>query len=319
MKFSSSRNSSSSFLFGLGAILAIRGCAAAEDTRALQQATSPTYFPTSSFTAATTNDGTNAGTADGTDGGTTAADAASLSTSSTVAITGTGATVDGGSTSTGATLGTATTTPGAVATSDSESWMTCNKDLATSTSLNMGALTFYHYVVLAPEGDSRGGILCGWLERTDGTDGWIGFGMSPDGEMDDGIGIIGLPDDGTVEKYWLYGESPNVERMSDDKQTLMFTNIIQDGDGTRMEFAKFLNEEDELPILANGDNTFLFALGNSNELGYHSSGMGSFTLDLETPAASSTTTSATISTSTATDTASTTFAIEGETSFTFTI
>lgn len=291
-----------------------------KETRALQQATSPTYSPTLSFsptsevssanTATTTVSGTNAGTAGGTEGGTTA-DAAtmSMSTNGTVAMTGTGATVDVGSTSTGATLSTMTTTPGA-ATSDSKSWMVCNKDLATSTSLNNEMLTLYHHVALAPEGDSRGGIFCGWLERTDGTDGWFGFGMSPDGEMADGIGMIGLPDDGTVEKYRLYGESPFVERMSDDKQTLMFTSITQDQDGTRMEFAKFLNEEDELPILANGSNTFLYALGGSNELGFHSSGMDSFKLDLETPAASSTTTSATISATTVTDTASTTFAIE---------
>ena len=191
----------------------------------------------------------------------------------------------------------------------SESWMACNKDLAISTPLDKDeTVTLYHYVVLAPEGDSRGGILCGWLDRTDGIDGWIGFGMSPDGHMADGIGIIGLPDDGTVEKYWLYDESPNVEQMSDDKQTLMFTSITQDGDGTRMEFAKFLNEEDEISFL--GDGEFLYALGGSNELALHLSA-GHFGLDLEILDVSSTTTTTTAAATT--DTSSTTTAIEGET------
>lgn len=309
-----------------------------EVTRALQQAMGPTYSPTTSGaptldstsanTATNTNEGTNAGTADssvvgtadgtvvgtadGTNGGTTGDEIINSSTSSTMTMTGTGATLTTEATGSG----TATTTD-AAATSDSESWMVCQQDLATLTSLNTDdTLTFYHYVALAPEGDSRGGILCGRLERNDGTDGWIGFGMSPDGEMDDGIGIIGLPDDGTVEKYWLNGENPMVERMSDDKQTLMFSSITQDQDGTTiMEFTKFLNEADELPILANGDNIFLYALGGSNELGYHSSGMSSFTLDLKTPAASSSTsTSATTNSAVTTETSSTTFAIEGETS-----
>lgn len=193
-------------------------------------------------------------------------------------------------------------------TSDSEAWMVCNKDLAISTPLDKDeTLTLYHYVVLAPEGDSRGGIFCGWLERTDGTDGWIGFGMSPDGHMADGIGIIGLPDDGTVEKYRLYEESPYVERMPDDQQTLMFTSITQDGDGTRMEFAKFLNEEDEISLLSDGE--CLYALGGSNELALHSSS-GHFVLELEIPAVSSTTTATASAT---TETSSTTIAIEGDT------
>jgi len=278
--------------------------------------TTPTYAPTSDGSSANTATNTNEGTTGaGTTGGDNAGPAASISTSSTMAA----ATI---STSTGATM-ILTTTAAASSSSntETESWMVCSKELATSTSLNMGALTFYHYVALAPEGDARGGILCGRLERSDGTAGWIGFGMSPDGEMDNGIGIIGLPPSsdggsGSVEKYWLSGENPYVERMSDDKQTLQFASITQNADdgSTVMEFAKFLNEEDELPILLadEGENTFLFALGGSNELGYHSSGMGSFTLALEASEASEASSSSTTGTTTATSatTASTSFSIE---------
>lgn len=314
MKFSSTVRSST-FLVGFGAVvMAIIGGANAQGGG---EQTTPTYAPTSdgssTNTATNTNEGTGAGTSTG---GDTVGSAASISTSSTMAA----ATI---STSTGATM-ILTTTAAASSSSntETESWMVCSKELATSTSLNMGALTFYHYVALAPEGDARGGILCGRLERSDGTAGWIGFGMSPDGEMDNGIGIIGLPStssdggSGSVEKYWLSGENPYVERMSDDKQTLQFASITQNADdgSTVMEFAKFLNEEDELPILLadEGENTFLFALGGSNELGYHSSGMGSFTLALEASEASSSSTTGTTTTATSATTASTSFAIEGE-------
>ena len=182
-----------------------------------------------------------------------------------------------------------------------ESWMECQFDLAKSMTLDKdGALTFYHYVALAPEGDSRVGILCGRVEQTD-AEGWIGFGNSPTGEMEGGIGIVGIPGDGTVEKYYL-GDG-EIERLPDEKQTLMFASITQDDVGTTiMEFAKFLEEEDELPILANGDNIFLFALGASNQLGYHPGGEGSFTLDLEATASTSST-AVSVSTS-ATSTAS---------------
>lgn len=306
MKFFSTVRSSSTFLVVM-AMASIGGGANAQTT--------PTYAPSSDGTATNTNEGTTG--AGSTTGGGDTAGAASISTSSTMAA----ATI---STSTGATM-ILTTTAAASASSntETESWMVCSKELATSTSLNMGALTFYHYVALAPEGDARKGILCGRLERSDGTAGWIGFGMSPDGEMDNGIGIIGLPSSssdggsGSVEKYWLSGEDPFVERMSDDKQTLQFASITQNADdgSTVMEFAKFLNEEDELPILlaGEGENTFLFALGGSNELGYHSSGMGSFTLALEaSEASSSSTTTGTTTTATSATTASTSFAIEGE-------
>jgi len=196
-----------------------------------------------------------------------------------------------------------------------EAWMVCPEYSSTSTQLNKDQLTFYHSVALAPEGDSRIGLLCGKLERNDGStgSGYIGFGISPKGKMSDSVGIIGLPDSGSVEKYWLM--DGYVERMSDDKQTLLYTTISQDQDGTPyMEFAKLLYEEEELPILANGDNTFLFALGESSELAYHSAGEGAFTLDLETPASNATTTSdATVTGATSTLTVSTTFSIEGET------
>jgi hypothetical protein len=64
------------------------------------------------------------------------------------------------------------------------------------------------------------------------------------GTMEGGEGIIGLPDDGSVQKYDL-GTSTRVQLMSDDKQTLMYTSVTQEGGQTIMEFAKYLSEPGE--------------------------------------------------------------------------
>jgi hypothetical protein len=107
--------------------------------------------------------------------------------------------------------------------------------------------------------------------------------------MDGGMGIIGLPGDGTVMKYVMSGDR-SVELMSDERQTLMGTSITQEDGVTIMEFTKYLREDGENAILANGENTFLYALGAINELLYHSSGRGSFVLDFGTTLPTETTT-----------------------------
>ena len=48
-----------------------------------------------------------------------------------------------------------------------------------------------------------------------------------------------------------------------------------------MDFAKYLQEDGENEIFANEENTFLYALGGSNVLSYHSS-RDKFILDFET-------------------------------------
>lgn len=155
--------------------------------------------------------------------------------------------------------------------------------------LSDDALTFKYAVVLATSADERN-ILCAHLEGA--SESWLGFGISPTGEMVGGEGIIGLPDDGTVKKYYL-GTSPRVDEMPDDKQTLMSASITQSGGITTMEFAKYLNEDGENEIVPDGENTFLFAIGSGNELGYHAA-RGSFNVDFNmvdapTPTTSSST------------------------------
>mmetsp|Transcript_762 Transcript_762/g.1557 ORF Transcript_762/g.1557 Transcript_762/m.1557 type:complete len:225 (-) Transcript_762:1479-2153(-) len=143
--------------------------------------------------------------------------------------------------------------------------------------LNDDTLTFNYAIVLASSSNEQS-ILCARLESD--TESFIGFGISPTGRMAGGEGIIGLPDAGTVKKYTL-GNVERTKLMSDEKQTLMHTNITQTDGKTVMEFAKYLLEEGEHEILVNGDNVFLYALGRGNDLGRHTN-KGDFTVDFET-------------------------------------
>ena len=68
--------------------------------------------------------------------------------------------------------------------------------------------------------------------------------------------------------------------MPAEKQTLMDTSITQEDGQTIMEFTKLLVEDGEHEIVI-GENTFLYALGGDNSLGYHSGGRGDFTVELE--------------------------------------
>ena len=157
-------------------------------------------------------------------------------------------------------------------------------DEYTEMALGDGTLTFKYAVVLASTADERS-ILCARLES--GTGGWMGFGISPTGKMDSGVsmrstGIIGLPGDGTVQKFWL-AEEPRVDPMDAEHQTLMGTSIAEADGITVMEFAKYLQENGEYEIFTNGENPFLYALSTDATLGYHGSDRGTFMLDFELP------------------------------------
>ena len=107
-----------------------------------------------------------------------------------------------------------------------------------------------------------------------------------------GEAIIGLPANNTVLKYNLGAKSvAGVTPMPPEKQTLLSSSITQDlvANTTTMEFAKILVEDGEHPITPNVPNTFLWALGSTDELGYHGGDKSPFTVVLEdglaTPAA----------------------------------
>jgi len=155
--------------------------------------------------------------------------------------------------------------------------MVCPVELATSTRLPQGDIIFSYSVI--------DDILCGRLESSE--ESWIGFGISPTGMMAGGDGIIGLPDGnggGTVSKWKLSDEDgARIQPVPEEKQTLLQSSLVQAGDGnTVMTFAKYLKEDGEHEILVNGENTFLYALGSTNDIGYHVT-RGMFRMSISTP------------------------------------
>ena len=133
--------------------------------------------------------------------------------------------------------------------------------------------TLYYAVIPSEEGYDNG-ILCGRLEVE--SEGWIGLGFSPSGTMANSQAVIGIPNQDTVEKYDL--AISRATPMTEDRQTLRDTSIDTADGTTTMTFTKLLVEDNEVEILEEGDNTFLFAWGGSN-FGYHMS-RKAFTIDL---------------------------------------
>ena len=143
----------------------------------------------------------------------------------------------------------------------------------------------YYAVVPSNPPEANNGILCARLEVDNEGQGWVGFGISTDGKMDESQAVIGLPNDdgisGDVKKYWLSKGEQRITKMEDEKQTLLGTAMTQEAGGlTTMSFVKLLVEEgdDEIPILENGENIFLHARGEWNWPGYHKARL-SFTKD----------------------------------------
>jgi hypothetical protein len=148
-------------------------------------------------------------------------------------------------------------------------------------------LTMYYAVATSA---SEPSILCARLESE--SESWVAVGINPSGEMVGADAIIGLPGDGTVKKYLLEGKSVDaIVEMEGSAQTLMDTSITQENGMTIMSFTKYL-EEDQYSI-SEGANTFIYAVGSSNELNYHAE-RGSFTLELEAGTSTSSTTGATV-------------------------
>eukprot|EP00581_Thalassiosira_minuscula_P005817 CAMPEP_0183744802 /NCGR_PEP_ID=MMETSP0737-20130205/65917_1 /TAXON_ID=385413 /ORGANISM="Thalassiosira miniscula, Strain CCMP1093" /LENGTH=512 /DNA_ID=CAMNT_0025980455 /DNA_START=305 /DNA_END=1844 /DNA_ORIENTATION=+ len=148
---------------------------------------------------------------------------------------------------------------------------TCPDELTSSVDLADGEATFSYAVV-----DDM--YLCGSLESN--TESWIGFGINPTGVMLNGDGIVSIPETGTVAKVKLTDDnSARIQPVPVAKQTLVDTSFTQVDGKTTIKFGKLLTEPDEHEINPSGVNTFLFAIGSSNELGYHAK-RDSFTLDL---------------------------------------
>jgi hypothetical protein len=136
-----------------------------------------------------------------------------------------------------------------------------------SDTIEIDSISTLSYAIMpSNSSESNNGIFCGKLVSD--SIGWIGFGISPDGLMSNSTAIIALPDDNSVLKYSL-GIERSVNLMSEDQQTLRDSSVTQQDGQTTMSFTKLLVEEGEQPILDDSVNTFIFARGMSNTLGYH--------------------------------------------------
>jgi len=144
--------------------------------------------------------------------------------------------------------------------------LSCPASLSNTFEIDSISTLFYAIVPSNPP-ESNNGIFCGKLIAD--TNGWIGIGISPDGEMSGSVAIVGLPDDDSILKYSL--GSGFVNPMSEEQQTLREISITQQDEQTIMTFTKLLVEQDELPILTDGSSIFIHARGMSNTLGYHGS------------------------------------------------
>jgi hypothetical protein len=159
--------------------------------------------------------------------------------------------------------------------------LACPDPLAHKYNITDG-LTMHFDLVLNEANVTDGSIFCARIESS--STGWIGFGINPRiGQMLGAEAIIGIPANNTVKKYILRAkELDGVREMDEEDQTLMDTSITQDAEGrTTMSFTKYMFEDRYGIIPSDFVNSFIWALGSSNELGYHAS-RGNFGMDLLT-------------------------------------
>jgi DOMON domain len=108
--------------------------------------------------------------------------------------------------------------------------------------------------------------------------GWVGFGVSADGQMPGSEVIIAKTDEAQSSsnpgKYSITARQQDAITLS-GQQTLVDASFEQTGGTTVLRFTKALAESGELEISADGSNTFVYAVGSSNTFGYHAQ-RGSF-------------------------------------------
>ncbi|GKY97936.1 hypothetical protein MPSEU_000751600 [Mayamaea pseudoterrestris] len=106
---------------------------------------------------------------------------------------------------------------------------------------------------------------------------WVGWAVSPTGRMVGADSVIGLPDSGTVVQHDMADENINFVTPW-ETQTIIDSSITQEDGVTTMMFTMPLANEGQNEISATGPNTFLFAYGSDNELGFHQLSQA-FTID----------------------------------------
>lgn len=111
--------------------------------------------------------------------------------------------------------------------------------------------------------------------------GWLSLGFSNTG-MVNATTVVGLPDEGTVQKYEMTGKSPDTVNPTDANPTLTNASIEQTETETILKFTKPLVEQGELAVSMQGSNTIIWAVGTANPWGNPHFLYGSFSLELDT-------------------------------------
>ncbi|CAB9522450.1 expressed unknown protein [Seminavis robusta] len=128
-----------------------------------------------------------------------------------------------------------------------------------------------HHVVNIDEADSSMSTLSAQVVYEG--QGWLGFGISPNGGMNGSNVVIGTAGSGdnlllNPGKYYLGGHSEEFVSLI-DKQTLLDESITQNETHTVLSFTKYLEEEGEATINGNGTNRFVVAYGFDNLFSFH--------------------------------------------------
>ena len=104
----------------------------------------------------------------------------------------------------------------------------------------------------------------------DGT-AWVSFGFSKTTAMVPNIAVIGLPDEQTVKKYNMIGKGlADVFELPEEEQTLMDTSITQKDGVTTLKFTQTLDDLVDVPVVKADPNTYIWAYGMGNPIGFHS-------------------------------------------------
>ena len=120
------------------------------------------------------------------------------------------------------------------------------------------------------------------FEITYDAEGWVGFGVQPNGKMIGGEAIIVKPNlalsSTNPGKYIMSSEEESgVVLMS--AQTLSDASFEQVNGQTILRYTKLLSESNEIAIDPDNSNTFIFAAGGSNTFEDHGNLYGRTTLD----------------------------------------
>jgi DOMON domain len=141
---------------------------------------------------------------------------------------------------------------------------TCSFDIDPGLNLlDNGSLTMKNYINLADQTVS--------VQLNYDAEAWLGFAFTELAQMVPNTAIIGLPDENTIQKYFLQNRTlAGVNNpLQASLQTLIDASVRQENERTIMEFTKKLVEGGEVAVKTDEPNRFNWAIGSSNTLSIH--------------------------------------------------